>query len=166
MSTSPPRHHRRYDTLEQEAYLNLWRTYDRLKSIEEELFNAYELSAQQYNALRLLRAAEPNGLTVQGIGSKLISRAPDMTRMLDRLEQRGWIARTRRADNRRVVDVRITSSGVQLLDQLSEPIREVHRRQLGHLTQAKLQLLVSLLAEARQPLEDPESTWAVTESPA
>lgn len=166
MSTSPPRSHPRYDTPEQEAYLNLWRTYDRLKSLEEELFNGYELSAQQYNALRLLRAAEPDGLTVQGIGSKLISRAPDMTRMLDRLEQRGWIVRTRRADNRRVVDVHITASGGQLLEQLAEPICNVHRRQLGHLTPAKLQMLVALLAEARQPLEDSESTWAVVEAPA
>lgn len=166
MSASSPQHQRRYDTPEQEAYLNLWRTYDRLKAIEEELFNTYELSAQQYNALRLLRAAEPDGLTVQGIGCKLISRAPDMTRMLDRLEQRGWIVRTRRADNRRVVDVRITASGVQLLDQLADPICEVHRQQFGHLTPAKLKQLVDLLAEARQPLEDPESTWAVAEVPA
>ncbi len=165
MDTIPPRHHRRYDTLEQEAYLNLWRTYDRLKLIEEELFNTYELSAQQYNALRLLRAAEGTGLTVQGIGSKLISRAPDMTRMLDRLEQRGWIARTRRADNRRVVDVHITAAGIQLLDQLSEPICEVHRRQLGHLSPAKLKQFVALLAEARQPLEDPDCPWAVTVPP-
>lgn len=165
MNAVPPRPHRRYDTPEQEAYLNLWRTYDRLKSLEEELFNGYELSAQQYNALRLLRAAESMGLTVQGIGGKLISRAPDMTRMLDRLEQRGWIARTRRADNRRVVDVHITPAGIQLLDELAEPIRAVHRQQLGHLSPAKLKLLVSLLAEARQPLEDPESPWAVAETP-
>lgn len=166
MSPSAPRQHRRYDTPEQEAYLNLWRTYDRLKLLEEELFNGYELSAQQYNALRLLRAAEPEGLTVQGIGCKLISRAPDMTRMLDRLEQRSWIVRTRRADNRRVVDVHITAAGVQLLDQLADPICNVHRRQLGHLSPAKLKMLVALLAEARQPLEDPESTWAVAEVPA
>ncbi len=161
MHESAPRSHRRYDTPEQEVYLNLWRTYDRLKALEEELFNGYELSAQQYNALRLLRAAEPDGLTVQGIGSKMISRAPDMTRMLDRLEQRGWILRTRRADNRRVVDVHVTAAGIQLLDVLADPICDVHRRQLGHLSAAKLKSLIELLAEARQPLEDPESPWAV-----
>ncbi len=163
MTTNPPLQRRHYDSLEQEAYLNLWRTYDRLKAIEEELFSDYELSAQQYNALRLLRAAEPSGLTVQGIGGRLISRAPDMTRMLDRLEQRGWIARTRRADNRRVVDVHITEPGVKLLDQLAEPLCEVHRRQFGHLSPDKLRMLVSLLAEARQPLEDEDSPWAVAE---
>lgn len=166
MSNSPPRHQRHYDSLEQEAYLNLWRTYDRLKALEEELFNGYELSAQQYNALRLLRAAEPAGMTVQGIGGKLISRAPDMTRMLDRLEQRGWIARTRRADNRRVVDVHITEPGIHLLDQLAQPILDVHRRQLGHLDPTKLRTLVQLLADARQPLEDEDSPWAVVEPTA
>lgn len=158
---NPRPHVRHYDSLEQEAYLNLWRTYDRLKAIEEELFETYELSAQQYNALRLLRAAEPTGMTVQGIGSRLISRAPDMTRMLDRLEQRGWIARTRRADNRRVVDVHITETGIKLLDELSEPILRVHQRQFGHLSADKLQNLVTLLAEARRPLEDSEGSWAV-----
>lgn len=159
-----PSHHRHYDSLEQEAYLNLWRTYDRLKAIEEDLFNSYELSAQQYNALRLLRASEPDGMTVQGIGSRLISRAPDMTRMLDRLEQRGWISRTRRVDNRRVVDVHITELGTRLLDELMEPILQVHRRQLGHLSPEKLQALVNLLSEARQPLEDVNSSWAVSDS--
>ena len=156
-----PSHRRHYDSLEQEAYLNLWRTYDRLKAIEEDLFNSYELSAQQYNALRLLRAAEPDGMTVQGIGSRLISRAPDMTRMLDRLEQRGWISRTRRVDNRRVVDVHITEVGTRLLDDLAGPILQVHHQQLGHLPAEKLQVLVNLLAEARQPVEDRSGPWAV-----
>lgn len=162
MSTLPL--HRHYDSLEQQAYLNLWRTYDRLKAIEEDLFNDYELSAQQYNALRLLRAAEPTGMTVQGIGGRLISRAPDMTRMLDRLERRGWIARTRRADNRRVVDVHITEAGIKLLDDLAEPILRVHQQQFGHLSPAKLEMLVALLAEARKPLEESDSPWAVEEA--
>lgn len=162
MSTPPLQRH--YDSLEQQAYLNLWRTYDRLKAIEEDLFNDYELSAQQYNALRLLRAAGPTGMTVQGIGGRLIYRAPDMTRMLDRLEQRGWIARTRRADNRRVVDVHITEPGIKLLDDLSEPILRVHQQQLGHLPPEKLETLVALLAEARKPLEESDSPWAVDEA--
>lgn len=141
---------RRYDSLEQEAYLNLWRTYDRLKAIEEEVFAPVGLSAQQYNALRLLKAAAPGTLTVQGIGSRLISRAPDMTRLLDRLEDRGWIRRERRADNRRVVDVAITPAGVELLSQLATAVRECHRRQLGHLSAEQLRQLIALLTEARR----------------
>jgi len=140
---------RRYDSLEQEAYLNLWRTYDRLKAIEEEVFAPVGLSAQQYNALRLLKAAAPGTLTVQGIGSRLISRAPDMTRLLDRLEDRGWIRRQRRADNRRVVDVAITPAGVELLSQLANAVRECHRRQLGHLSADQLRQLIALLTDAR-----------------
>ncbi|MDZ4686847.1 MAG: MarR family transcriptional regulator, partial [Planctomycetaceae bacterium] len=68
---------RRFDSLEQEAYLNLWRTYDSLKSLEDELFAPIGISPQQYNALRLLKAALPGTLTVQGLGGRLISRAPD-----------------------------------------------------------------------------------------
>ena len=150
---------RRYDSLEQEAYLNLWRTYDRLKAIEEEVFAPVGLSAQQYNTLRLLKAAAPGTLTVQGIGSRLISRAPDMTRLLDRLEDRGWIRRERRADNRRVVDVAITPAGVELLSQLATAVRECHRRQLGHLSAEQLRQFIALLTEARSAHEA-ESTSA------
>jgi DNA-binding MarR family transcriptional regulator len=96
--------------LEQEAYLSLWRTYDRLKILEEELFADYELTAQQYNALRLLRAArEP--MPTLALAERLISRAPDITRMLDKLEQRGLISRTRSTADRRTVLIRITAAG-------------------------------------------------------
>src|SRR3954466_13464746 len=96
---------RRYDSLEQEAYLNLWRTYDRLRAFEDELFGKHDLTAQQYNALRLLRAAPPGSMRTLELAGRLISRAPDITRLLDRLEARGLVARTRLCDNRRVVEV-------------------------------------------------------------
>ena len=76
----------RFDSLQQEAYLSLWRTYDRLKSLEDELFAEFDLSAQQYNSLRLLEAVQPGTMPTSALGNKLISRAPDMTRLLDRLE--------------------------------------------------------------------------------
>src|SRR6187399_1885506 len=101
-STTKPK----FDSLEQEAYLNLWRTYDRLKALEE------ELSAQQYNTLRLLANASPGTIPTLALGAKLISRAPDMTRLLDKLEQRKLIERERKAENRRVVEVGITSPGL------------------------------------------------------
>ncbi|MBI1347889.1 MarR family transcriptional regulator [bacterium] len=152
-------HVRRYDSDEQEAYLNLWRTYDRLKAYEEEVFTTVGLSAQQYNALRLLQIVHPATLTVQGIGAKLISRAPDMTRLLDRLEQRGWITRTRREDNRRVVDVAITSAGLQLLKQLADRVIACHERQLGHLSSSELRTLSDLLIKARSPHEEIGGPW-------
>src|SRR5581483_1537458 len=109
-TVSQRRSGRRFDSIEQEAYLHLWRTYDRLKALEDELFEPHKLSAQQYNTLRLLRAVSPDTLTVQGLAARLISRAPDMTRLLDRLEERGLIVRTRRETNRRIVDVSITET--------------------------------------------------------
>src|SRR5436309_4682082 len=92
-----------FDSLEQEVFLNLWRTYDRLRALEDELFGSHGLTPQQYNALRLLRAAYPGKVPTLSLGSKLISRAPDITRLLDKLNERGLIDRERPAGNRRVV---------------------------------------------------------------
>ncbi len=150
---------RRFDSLAQEAYLSLWRTYDRLKALEDELFGGQGLSPQQYNTLRLLEAAFPAAITVQQLAGKLISRAPDMTRLLDRLEAGGWIARLRPPANRRVVEVTLTPAGQALLDELSAKVRECHERQLGHLTPAQQRQLIRLLAAARAPHETPDSAW-------
>lgn len=143
-----------FDSVQQEAYLNLWRTYDRLKALEEALFSRYELTAQQYNALRILRAEHPDSLPTLEIASRLISRAPDITRMVDKLEQRGLVERRRDAANRRVVNVAITSAGLKLLEAIAAPLAECHQRQLGHLTAEQLRELVKLLKLARQPHEE------------
>src|SRR6266852_9417308 len=103
MTSKPPEH--RFDSLEQETFLNLWRTYDRLRVLEEELFGRYDLTPQQYNALRLLRGRHPGRLPTLELASRLVSRAPDITRLLDHLEGRGLIDRDRPASNRRVVEV-------------------------------------------------------------
>lgn len=142
-----------FDSLEQEAFLNLWRTYDRLKGLEEELFSRFELSAQQYNALRLLRSAYPGSMSVSELGRRLISRAPDMTRLLDRLEQRGLVRRDRTSEDRRAVRLTITTEGLRLLDEISAPLADCHRRQLGHMPRTALRRLISLLREARTPHE-------------
>jgi len=149
----------RFDSLQQEAYLNLWRTYDRLKLIEDELFVQFDLSAQQYNALRLLEAVHPETMPTLALGAKLISRAPDMTRMLDRLEERRLIHRERKPENRRVVEVGIAAAGLELLEKLSTFVREGHKRQLGHLTAGQLKQLIELLQATRDPHEEPDSRW-------
>ena len=153
---------RKFDSLEQAAYLHLWRTYDRLRAIEDELFERHGLSAQQYNALRLLAAAQPVPIPTLTLGARLISRAPDMTRLLDRLEERGWVTRQRRSDNRRVVEVAITTAGSKLLDRLEREVRDCHHRQLGHLDQKTLRALIELLSDARAPHEDAEHPWPNT----
>jgi MarR family transcriptional regulator, organic hydroperoxide resistance regulator len=160
---NPPNRSARFDSLEQEAFLNLWRTYDRLRAIEEGLFSQFELSAQQYNALRLLRAVHPQSMPTLALGAKLISRAPDMTRLLDKLEARELIRRERRSENRRVVEVAITAEGLQLLKQLDAPVAACAKQQLGHLDGRSLQSLIDLLHRARAPHEDAESIWRAKE---
>jgi DNA-binding MarR family transcriptional regulator len=150
---------RRFDSLEQEAFLGLWRTFDRLRALEDELFAEYELTSQQYNALRLLRHDHPAPIRTLELAARLVSRAPDITRLLDKLEQRQLIVRDRPADNRRIVRVGITAVGIALLDEIREPLAECHSSQLGHLTRKDLKALVSLLEAARLPHEDPASTW-------
>jgi DNA-binding MarR family transcriptional regulator len=150
---------RRFDSLAQEAFLNLWRTYDRLRIYEEELFGRYDLTPQQYNALRLLRREHPGNLPTLVLASRLVSRAPDITRLLDRLVERGLIERERRPENRRVVRVGLTQAGLDLLVSMESDIKQCHEQQLGHLSQEQLQELIAMLREARRPHEPPESTW-------
>lgn len=148
-----------FDSPEQEVYLNLWRTYDRLRGLEDELFARHELTAQQYNALRLLKAAHPGSMPTLALAARLISRAPDITRLVDRLEARGLVARDRRRDNRRVVELSITEAGLALLKQLARAVRDCHQRQLGHLTPEQQAQLVALLTAARRPHEEEASDW-------
>jgi DNA-binding MarR family transcriptional regulator len=152
-SAAPPR--RGFDSLEQEAFLNVWRTYDRLRAFEDALFAAHGLTAQQYNALRLLKAEHPATLPTLVVAARLVSRAPDITRLLDKLEERGLVRRERLAGNRRVVVVEITVSGLELLETLAKSVRECHERQLGHMPPAQLRELIALLESARRPHEDP-----------
>lgn len=149
----------RFDSLEQEVYLSLWRTYDRLRALEEEFFSRYELTAQQYNVLRLLRAEHPGTMPTLAIANRLISRAPDITRILDKLQQRGLVERERLAENRRVVRVNITAAGLELIKELSEPLRTCHEAQLGHLSQDELATMRTLLKKLREPHEEPGSIW-------
>lgn len=159
MPTTPPGATRHFDSLQQQAFLNLWRTYDRLRILEDELFSRFGLTPQQYNVLRLLRGTHPRPLPTLGLAARLVSRAPDITRMLDRLEANGWIARQRPTDNRRLVLVRMTPAGLALLRKLDLPLRECHERQLGHLPPKDLLRLVALLEQARAPHESPDSAW-------
>lgn len=150
---------RRFDSLAQEAFLVLWRTYDRLRILEDELFRRVDITAQQYNVLRLLRGVHPGRIPTLTLASRLVSRAPDITRMLDKLAERKFIERERLADNRRVVEIGITPAGLALLKSLDAEVRACHQAQLGHMSDADLKQLVELLNHARQPHEDAQSVW-------
>lgn len=150
---------RHFDSPQQEAYLNLWRTYDRLRMLEDDLFGQHDLTAQQYNTLRLLRGAHPGKIPTLHLAGRLVSRAPDITRLLDKLVERGLVDRERPATNRRVVEVAITPAGIDLLNKLDAQVRECNQKQLGHLSASEISDLVALLRKCRNPHESPESEW-------
>jgi DNA-binding MarR family transcriptional regulator len=118
-----------------------------------ELFKTAELSFPQYNVLRILRGAGPDGLACGEVAERLIRHDPDMTRLLDRLERRGLTARTREQRDRRVVRTHITATGLAILASLDEAVDALHERQLGHLSEAELAALTSLLENARARTE-------------
>jgi DNA-binding MarR family transcriptional regulator len=139
----------RETSLEAQVFVSLLRTADALARGAEALLKPTGLSSTQYNVLRILRGAGSEGLACSEVGCRMISRDPDITRLLDRMESRGLIARTRGKQDRRVVKTRITAEGLRLLEKLDEPVRELHRRQLHHLPAGKLRQLSRLLEQVR-----------------
>src|ERR1700688_2672088 len=144
----PQSRKRRAACAEEAAFLDLVRTGDLLSSRPAQAFKTEDLSATQYNVLRILRGA-PEGLPCSESANRMITRDPDVTRLLDRVEKRGLISRWRETADRRMVMARITEDGLKLLDRLDEPVQVTHRRQLGHLGQERLQALAELLRVAR-----------------
>ena len=133
---------------EEAVFLELVRTADILSRRPSEVFKAVELSPTQYNVLRILRgAAEP--LTCGEIAKRMITRDPDITRLVDRLEKRGLTSRSRESRDRRTVLVQITEEGLQLLASLDRPIQDAHRSQLAHLGEKRLKQLSKLLSACR-----------------
>lgn len=138
-----------FGSLEQEALLSLARTAALLDHATAEALKPHGLTPTQYNALRILRGAEPEGLCRNEVRDRLVARVPDATRLLDRLEEMGLVRREREGQDRRFVRTRITGAGLQLLAPLDEVLHALHQRQLGHLGERKLRTLVALLREAR-----------------
>jgi DNA-binding MarR family transcriptional regulator len=136
-------------SLENRIFVALLQAADTLGQEAERLLKAAGLTGAQYNVLRILRGAEPQGLPCRGIGDRMISHDPDMTRLLDRLEKRGLITRNRQTDDRRVVKTRITPQALSLLKTLDQPVRELHKRQFRHMSAARLKILSGLLEEVR-----------------
>jgi DNA-binding MarR family transcriptional regulator len=133
---------------EEETFLDLLRTTDVLARRLAPILKNDDLSANQYNVLRILRGS-PDGLTCGEIASRMITRDPDITRLLDRLEKRQLISRCRETKDRRMVMARITPEGLKLLGRLDDPVQEAHRQQLGHLGRERLRALTELLHVAR-----------------
>jgi DNA-binding MarR family transcriptional regulator len=144
-------------SVSEEAFVSLIRTADMAAAAEEALFREAGVTMTQYNVLRILRGS-PSGLPCNEIGRRLISRVPDVTRLLDRMETNGLVARKRDTTDRRVVFAYITPRGLDVVGQLDGPVGEFDRRTLGSLGEEKLRLLCHLLEEVRRTL--PEETTA------
>jgi DNA-binding MarR family transcriptional regulator len=132
-----------------DAFLAIVRAAEELQRGAVELFKDYDLSLAQYNVLRILRGAGPAGATCGDVAGSLIRHDPDVTRLLDRLDTRGLIERGRDPKDRRIVRTKITKAGAALLAELDEPVADLHARQLGHVSDKRLDELVALLGEAR-----------------
>lgn len=135
--------------LEDRIFISLQKTADALGLEAEQLLKPHGLTGTQYNVLRILRGAEPDGLPCSAIGERMISHDPDMTRLLDRMEKRRLITRARQTSDRRVVKTRITPDGLALLKSLDQPVRDLHKRQFHHIASARLKTLAGLLEEVR-----------------
>jgi DNA-binding MarR family transcriptional regulator len=146
---------RPFASREEEAYLNLVRTTDLLTREVAAVLKPHQLSEAQYNVLRILRGAGPDGYACSEVGHRLVTRDPDVTRLLDRLEARALIARAREHTDRRVVTTRITTTGLALLDALDRPVREAVDRMLDHMSARQLTTLIDMLELARQHAVDP-----------
>ena len=139
-----------FESLQAEVFLNLMRTADALSRGVEEILKLAGLSNTQYNVLRILRGAGEQGLCCREVADRMITRDPDITRLLDRLEKRSLLARSRDSQDRRVITVRITAEGQKLLKDLDGPMAEYNRKLLSHMGKSELRRLVELLEAARE----------------
>lgn len=142
-----------FDLPEEEVALNIQRTYSAFAGPSLRFFKQYNLSPPLYNILRILRGAGRGGLSCSQIGERLVARVPDVTRLLDRLEQNGWAIRRRSSEDRRLVTITITPKGRKLVDKLDKPTSEQLQKLFGHLTKKEMTDLNRLLVKARQRLE-------------
>jgi len=140
---------RPFESLEQEAVLNVLRTHDRLQIQFTRLFRQFGLTSSQYNILRILRG-EGNPLPVLEIASRTITVVPGITGLIDRLEEAGLVSRERCSEDRRVIYVALTERGFKTLAALDKPLMALHQKLIGHLSQTELKDLIRLLEKARE----------------
>ena len=140
---------RPFALLSEEAALNIMRTADTLMLKATDLLKPYGLSPTQYNVLRILRGAGAAGVTCKDIGSRMITRDPDVTRLVDRLEKRRLATRGRAKEDRRFVTTRLTKAGLALTNKLDQPVQELHQKLMKRMTAQRLGQLVQLLEAVR-----------------
>jgi DNA-binding MarR family transcriptional regulator len=142
--TKPFRH------IEEEIFLNLQRAADATMQKLADVLRPSGVSPTQYNVLRILRGSGDRGVTCKDIGARMITRDPDITRLLDRLERRNLITRSRAKEDRRFVAIGITDAGLELLANLDDPIEEVQLDMMRHMSKDRLHTLLELLEQIRE----------------
>jgi DNA-binding MarR family transcriptional regulator len=150
--------------LEDRLFVAILKTADSLSQEAERLIKTAGLTPAQYNVLRILRGAEPDGLLCRGISERMISRDPDITRLLDRMEAHKLITRERQKEDRRVIKTRITPEGLKLLKKLDRPVHELHKDQFRHMPAARVKQLTELLVEVekREPVEGAQASKTIS----
>lgn len=136
--------------VEEEVFLNLQRTADALMQEITDILKPFGLSPTQYNVMRILRGAGESGITCKEIGARMITRDPDVTRLLDRLERRHLVTRNRAKEDRRFVSIHITNEGLLLLKELDDPIAQRQLDLMGHMDKQQLYRMVELLETIRE----------------
>jgi DNA-binding MarR family transcriptional regulator len=145
---------RPFDLIEEEVALNVIRTAEVLQRSIAGFLKEYDLSPVQYNVLRILRGAGADGATCSQIGERLLTRDPDITRLLDRMEARGLIARRRSSQDRRVVITRLSKTGLALVNRIDQPLRAMSKAKLGNFGRDALAELISGLERMRDAYEE------------
>ena len=151
---------RPFSSAEEEAFLNLLRTSDCLERAFQRRTRAWGITATQYNVLRILRGAQPDGLPCAAIGKRMIAAEPDITRLLSRLKALKFIRQRRDRQDRRVVWTQITEAGLALIESMDPVIQQAPRDLLGHMSRTELTALSHLLEQARTPGEDGAAAMA------
>ena len=141
---------------EEELFLSLVRTTDMLGRMASDLLKEHGLSTAQYNVLRILRGAGPKGLSCGEINTRMVTRDPDVTRLLDRLEFRKLISRSRDSGDRRVVSVCISPEGLALIEPIDQPLVEIHKKQFGFMSADEIREVLKQLTRVREQMESAE----------
>ena len=136
--------------VEREAYLSILRTATELSHWTDQLLKAHGVTQAQYNVLRILRGAGADGLCRNQIAGRLVAAMPDVSRLLDRMEEAGWIERERGRKDRRQVAAAITAAGARLLGRLDAPMEELHRAQFAGMGKGELKQLLATLTAVRE----------------
>lgn len=147
---------RPFQSVFQEAFLGVMKTADCFRRAVAGVLHPFGITPQQYNVLRILRGAEPDGLPTLAIAERLIEETPGMTRLIDRLEAKGLIRRTRCREDRRQVLCRATPAALELLGRIDPLISGPERRLAAVWKQAEARSLVGLLDKAREALAGPD----------